>query len=238
VIQMIYSVRYTRRILFCICAFFLCANSGCRSAGSIIGILSSPNRSEKKIPAEYDLKGNKTVKILVLVDQPGWLETSENLRPYITDAVNKIFAEKLKIPHKNLVGYERISEFRKDSRKFLALTPSEVGASLETDITLLIMLEQYSLDELWRSGYYKGFLRAQAALFDSVTAKKLWPGSQQRKTISVGFELEQRSREAAVKRLSNGLAYCTTRYFYDCPVNKFKIADDRSGSAWKDWGKQ
>jgi hypothetical protein len=52
--------------------------AGCQAVG-MVPVLGTPTSSEKKIPAEYNLAGNKDRKILVLVDQPTYLHTHPNL---------------------------------------------------------------------------------------------------------------------------------------------------------------
>ena len=64
---------------------------------------------------------------------------------------------------------------------------------------------------------------------------KLWPKSEKAKFVKVGFEVETGGKEASVARLASASAYGIVRYLYDCPRNKFKFADDRSGSQWQEW---
>jgi len=82
------------------------------------------------------------------------------------------------------------------------------------------------------TSYYKGFLSVRSNLRDVSTGEKLWPGSAETKGVRVGFEVESHGREAAVARLASASAHCIVRYFYDCPVGKFKIADDIGYISW------
>lgn len=201
----------------------------------IIGVLGTPGRGERKITAEYNLAERPENKILVIVNQQGWLNAEANLRYYLTKATNKYLAEKVKIPTENLVTYSELSEFRSGRVDFSFLSPAEVGKALNTDIVLLIMIEEFKLQPIAQTDYYKGDLNAQAVLFDTATTEKLWPETANGKSIKVGFDVEQNGREIAVNRLLAACAHCTVRYFYDCPKNKFKIADDRSGVSWENW---
>jgi len=208
--------------------------SGC----GIVGLMGTPSQYEKKIPAEYDLTKQKDQKILVLVEQPGWLSTQTNLRYYLTKAISeKLMAKaKVKVPGEYIISYNELSEFRSNKGDFSLLSPVAVGRALGADIVLLVMIEDYQLNEVAETGYYSGFLGAQTVLFETATGGKLWPESAKGKSIRVGFEAEQ-EQEAAVDRLVDACTHCTTRYFYNCPKDKFKVFDDRSNVGWEEWKK-
>ena len=117
------------------------------------------------------------------------------------------------------------------------LSPMEVGKALNADLVLLVVVEDYQLGELPEAGYYRAIMNVRAVLLDVATGEKLWPESAKNKSIQVGFELEQRGREIAAKRLTAACAHCIVRYLYNCSKNKFKIFDDRSNIGWKSWNK-
>jgi len=223
-----------KRFAFCLFTFaFLTVvffHSGCR----IVGIVGTPRSHEKKITAEYDLAAHRKQRVLVLVNQPAWLDAGVDLRYYITEAINTNLVRKVKIPSRNLVTYNKLFEFRSNQRNFSLLSPAKVGTALEADVVLLVMIEDYQLHEIAETGYYKGLLNTRTILLDTANAEKLWPKSAESKSIKVGFELGERGREVAVKRLVRACAYCTVRYLYDCPKNKFKIFDDKSDIGWGD----
>lgn len=221
-------------VFFTLLAALFCG--GCWSA-SVVGILGSPVPSEKIIPAEYNLKKHRNQRILVLVNQPSWLNVPVNLRFYLTKAISKSLIKKVKIPAGNLVSYDELSRFRSNRDNFSLLLPVEVGTALNADMVLLVIVEDYQLREMAESGYYKGDLSIRAALFETATWEKLWPESIESKSIKVGFEIESGGRERGISRLVSNATYCLVRYFYNCSKKKFKIADDRSGIGWKDWGK-
>jgi len=204
--------------------------SGC----GIVGLLGTPSQYEKKIPAEYDLTKQKDQKILVLVEQPGWLSTQTNLRYYLTKAIGENLIAKVKIPPEYIISYDELSEFRSNKDDFSLLSPVAVGKALGADIVLLVMIEDYQLNEVAETGYYNGFLGTQSVLFETATGGKLWPESAEGKSIKVGFEVGEKGREAAVSRLVTACAYCTTRYFYNCPKYKFKIFDERREPGWEE----
>lgn len=210
----------------------LLPNSGC-----VIGLVGSPTKHEKKVPAEYGLDERKDEKILVLVHEPGWLGSRVNLRYYLTEAINENLQKKVRIKAEHLTGYNELSRFRSNNANFSLLSAVEIGAALNAGMVLLVAVEDYELNKIGDIDYYKGFLDAQTVLLDVATGEKLWPESVESKTVRVGFEMVQGSQESAAARLAADFAHCTVRYFYDCPKDKFKIPDDRSDAAWEGWKK-
>ena len=202
---------------------------------NVVTRLATPTNSEMKIAAEYDLGRHQDQKILVLVNQPSWLNAQMNLRYYLTEAMNKKLTTKVRIPSDRLVDYSELSEFRSNKDDFSLLSDVQVGKALGADIVLLIVIDGYRLDELADSGYYSGFAAAKAALFETVKGKELWPDSKTGKSIKVGFEVEKRGREVAIERLAASLAHCTVRYLYNCPKTRFKIIEDKSGASRENW---
>ena len=208
-------------------------HSGC----GIVSLLGTPSRSERKIPAEYDLAEHADQKILVLVNQPAWLSAQVNLRYYLTGAINKNLTTKVGMQPDYLVPYSELSEFRSNRPDFSLLSPVQVGEALHTDMVLLVIIENYQLHEVaeTETDYHKGVLDVRAALVETATGEMLWPDSTESKSIKVGFEVESRGREAGVARLAGGCAHCIVRYLYNCPKKQFNISDDRSGIGWKSW---
>jgi hypothetical protein len=210
-------------------------HSGCNLAG-VVPVLGTPTRYEKKIPPEYDLAQHEDQKILVLVNQPGWLGAQANLRYYLTEAINEHLTARVKVKSAYLVGYDELSKFRSNQHNFSLLSVAEVGAALDASMVLLVVVEDYQLTRMGEMDYYRGFLAARTMLVDVGSRKKVWPKSGESKTVKVGFEMWQGSQGTAVTRLAASFAHCTVRYFYGCTVANFKIPDDRSGAGWEDWG--
>jgi hypothetical protein len=214
--------------VFCVLAgVFFC--SGC----GVVGVIGTPSQYEKKIPAEYDLTKQKGRKVLLLVEQPGWLSAQVNLRYYLTEAIRENLIAQVKVLPEYILSYNELSEFRSNKGDFSSLSPAAVGKALGADIVLLVMIEDYQLSEVAESDYYNGFLGVQAAIFETATGEKVWPESAENKSIKVSFETGEKGQEAAVKRLVNACAYCTSRYFYNCPKYKFKIFDETKDIGWE-----
>ena len=214
--------------VFCVFAgSFFC--SGC----GIVGLVGSESPYEKKIPAEYDLAAQKGRKVLVLVEQPGWLSAQANLRYYLTEAVREKLIANVKVKPKYIISYSELSEFRSNRNDFSSLSPAAVGKALGADIVLLVTIEDYQVGEVGGSGYFNGFLGAQAALFETASGEKVWPESAESKGVKVSFETGEQGQEAAVERLVNACAHCTSRYLYNCPRYKFKISDEKRNIGWE-----
>ncbi|UCF43342.1 MAG: hypothetical protein JSV99_12380 [Planctomycetota bacterium] len=225
-----------RKLTVLLTLVMLFPHSGCTFA-RLVGLVATPTEHEKKIPAEYDLTKRKGQKMLVLVHEPGWLGAQVNLRYYLTEAINENLQRKVRTEPEYLTGYDELSEFRSNHGNFSLLSAVEVGAALDASMVLLVVVEDYQLTKMGETDYYKGFLAARTVLLDVGSGEKLWPKSGESKTVRVGFEIESGGQAAAVRRLAADCAYCTVRYFYDCPKRRFKIADDRSDAAWDGWGK-
>ncbi len=217
-----------------IIAFFMLAGILFQSGCGLIAVMASPTPHEQKIPAEYDLSERKEQKILVLVNQPTWLAAGVNLRYYLTIAMHRTLTQKIEIESENFVDYKKLSEFRSNRSDFAFLSAQEVGKALGADVVLVITIENYQLNAMPEANYYDGSLNAGAALFDVAGGEKLWPESAKSKRVKVGFDIESRGRQAAISRLANAFAHCSVRYLYDCPKNRFKIVEDRSGINWED----
>ncbi|RKY24455.1 MAG: hypothetical protein DRP62_03670 [Planctomycetota bacterium] len=226
-----------KRFIFYLFSFTFFTTAFFQSGCGLVGVVGTPGRGERKIAAEYNLSERKGQKILVLVNQPVWLDADVNLRFHITEAVNKGLIEKVKIRPEYIIDYNELSEFRSNKSDFSLLSPTEVSKALGADLVLLVGVEDYQLGELPEAGYYRAIMNVRAALLDVATGEKLWPKTEKSKNIQVGFEVEQRGREIAAKRLTTACAHCIVRYLYNCPKNKFKIFDDKSNVGWKNWEK-
>ena len=223
-----------RRILAIVLVSMVCCVSGC----GLIGHAGSETEYEKKIPAEYKLRTKKTkdVKVLVLVKEPGWLGAETNLRYYLTTEMNRRLVKKVKVAAENVVSYEQIAEFRAEHPDSSRLWPAELGKAFKVDKVLLIRISGFELGRISDTGFFKGALSGNAAVVDVATARQVWPKENKSKIIRVGFEIEQKGREAAITRLAKATAHCTTRYFYDCIKANFNVPDDQSQITDQDWG--
>jgi hypothetical protein len=212
-------------------AAFVGAALWCSGCG-FVSIFGTATRHEKKVPAEYDLAQHKAEKILVLVNQPGWLKAQSNLRQGLTSTLNEGLEVKVGVGPERLVTYDELWKWRSARGDFSQLSPVETGAALGAELVLFITIEAFELERAADTKYYKGSLGVRGALYNTVTKESLWPKTSGGKRIVVGFDIERRGPDVAVSRLVGGAARCTIRYLYDCPAGEFGISDDRSTINW------
>jgi hypothetical protein len=201
-----------------------------------VSLISTPTSHEKKVPAEYRLTGdNQQQHILVLVDEPAWLNTGENLRYYLTNKIIERMIKHAKVRRDYLIDYENLSDFRAGRSDFSMLSPVEVAKALNADLVLFVTIGDYALNRAPDSQYFQGRLITQCFLRDVTTNEKLWPAAEPSRTVRVGFEVESDGQTAAVERLTDAASHCIVRYFYDCRQNKFHIADEIRDGSLMNW---
>jgi len=220
-------------LFFCICSAPLLLNYGCQLILGLPAIFGTPTSSETKIPAEYDLTQNQGQKIMVLVEQPFYLNTSANMRFFMTDAMIKMLKKYTEIPAESFIDYDAVADLRSKTPNFSLLPPEKAGSLLGADFVLLVVVSNFQVSPIGDSGYYNGLLDAQAMLIDVASGQKVWPALEQSKIVKVGFESQRTGSDAAAVRLSVAAAHCITRYLYDCRKNKFKISEERTDIGWE-----
>ncbi len=208
--------------------------AGCKYAG-LVSLMGTESYYEQKIPAEFDLSKQIDKKILVLVDQPAWLDSQANLRYYLTKAIRQNIMVKTKLTPENLISYDKLVEFRSSEPDFSSMSPVEIGKAMDANMVLLVLIENYNLDTVPESTYLMGNLDTRVILYDVQAGEKLWPKEEVSRSIKVGFDYETGGMDKAISRLAVDSAFCTTRYFYDCPKAQFRIADDRTRIDWEGW---
>ncbi len=205
------------------------------SSGCIVPLLTEPTRNEKKIPAEYNLTLAQGKKVVVLVENPIWANAPVSLTSQLANELNKKLTDELGLKSKDLISYEKVQTYIQTVQGASQLSPAEIGRALGADLVLFAEVHEFILGQTTETNYYKGQLAGRAALFDVTSGQKLWPESEAGKPIRVAFDVEEGSYDKAVDRLARSFAHCVTRYLYDCPVPKFKIFEDKSGTGWKNW---
>jgi len=203
--------------------------------GCIVPIFTEPTRHEKKIPAEYNLALAEDKKVVVLVENPIWANAPVSLASQLTTELNNNLTDKIGLKSEVLIPYERLQTFKAAAPDAAGLSPSELGKAVGADLVLFAEVHEFALSKTMETDYYKGLLEGRTALFDAGSGQRLWPESELGKVIRVAFDIEEGDYDKATGRLSRAFAHCVTRYLYDCPVAKFKIFEDKSGTGWKDW---
>jgi len=208
----------------------LLLQTGC--SPGIIAVFGEPTSSEKKVPAEYNLAVQKGAKILILVDQPTYLDAHPNLRFFVTDAISKTFQLQLKIPASLIIDYDTLADYRSETADFSLQSPEQVGSALGADFVLHVVVSNYQITQEGDITNLSAKLDAQATLIKTATGEKVWPMMEPSRLIQVGCESERRGPDTVAVRMASAAARCITRYLYDCPKNQFKILDDRTNMSW------
>ncbi len=225
--------------LFVIFAVSTLFNTGCQYGG-LVGVFGTPGYHEREVIAEYNLveqlQENEefTKKLLIIVDQPGWLEAQVNLRSYITSSIIRFFVANAEIPEENIIPYDDLVDLRAEREDFSLLSPAQIGKELDADFVLMVVVTDYDLALMHDTKYHMGDMATQNALYDVLLDEKVWPQTGSKK-VKVGFEIETRGEDVANIRLSTAMAHCVTRYLYNCKKNKFRVSEDRTTIAWENW---
>jgi hypothetical protein len=228
------KTNYGNPILWLVTAVILLILSFSFSCG-LVSRLGTESSGEKKVPAEYNLAVLKGKKILILVKQPVWVGAPVVLSQMLTEQIGSELKGNVKNKTLEIISYNKLSELRSKETNFGQMSESEIAKKLGADEVLIVMLDSFNLLNLAGANVYKGSLAGKAILIEASDDKELWPG-EGGKIVSVGFDMES-GQEKALARLSNSFSHCLARYLYDCPAEKFKAADDRSGIGWQEWEK-
>ncbi len=209
----------------------LLLSSGC----GMVAVMGTPTRHEKKIPAEYDLTEQKKKKIVIWVESPTWANIPANLSGQLRTSLHANLTEKLKVKSKYIIADEKVRSAAATNMVGIGMGVSEVGKAVGADLVLFAEMQEFSMPKVAEMDYYKGRLAGRVGLFDSATGQQLWPVTEQGKRIHVAFDIEKGNYSKATNRLARAFAHCTTRYLYNCPVDKFRIFEDKSNAAWENW---
>ncbi len=233
--------RYYRLICFLLSVCAAVFLQGC----GLIGILGTESASEKKIPAQYSFNvGNQKKvepgqekKILVLVNQPSFINAPPILRQILTEQIQARLIMNAKLKAANFISYQALSDYRSKEPGFYSMTAGEIGKALKADWVLVADLTGYKMiNSIEETNYFGGALTGKVFVIETASGYKVWPTDSEGRDINVGFDVEKKGSEYALIRLAAAFAHCATRYLYNCPENRFKIADDKSASVWSQWG--
>jgi len=209
--------------------------TGCGSIGGIGGALSSEPESEKVKPAEFKLAETEG-KIVVVVSQPAWIKTPMDLRVSLTDAFNVALEEKAEIKKERLTPYMDVLKFRIGLPADKKDDPFEIASKLNAQYVLVVQIMDFELSTFAERDFYNGLMITKSCLFDA-KGDKMWPqdANNNCREITVGFEAEKGTVKSAVERLSCATAHCVSRYFYNCKVAHFRIAEEQKELDFYTW---
>lgn len=194
---------------------------GCTIAGN----LATPRYSEGYKKAEFNLVDTQG-KISVYVDQPAWLKSPVDIRPALTKAVKFSLLNKALITRDRLVTYAELFKAKKVLSAADSSNPAKIAAAVGAEYLLVIEVTDFDLSTFAEEDLFNGTLQVRASLFDR-DAKKLWPGSEQNRKITVTIESEKGTAKTSVEMLSAAAAHCVTRYLYNCSNARFDIPEEK-----------
>ena len=209
---------------------FLLFGAGC----AVVSSLSTETSSERKVPAEYNLKTAGHEKIMVYVRSKKHNRMTFALRGYLTGAINARLGSKTVTSKKTaVISYAQLQKFFAASDGSLELPPHQTAKALGADAVLVVDIVDYKLSAITGSNLYTGLLQTRSTLYDSA-GESLWPISGTGKSVAVGFDVES-GEDQALSRLVNTGAHCIVRYFYNCPKDQFKIFEESAGVGADSW---
>jgi hypothetical protein len=227
---------YYRLVCLTFASFAVVFFQGC----GLIGIIGSENPSEKKIPAEVRLIKDKKMdanrKLLVLIKQPSWLNAPPLLGQVLTEQIHARLVANKALALSNLISEESLAKFRGSTPDFYSMAPLDIGKAMNTDWVLVVELTSYKLYNIADTEYLSGELAGRAFVIDIADSKQLWPAGLGGGKIEVVFDVEKKGNKAGLARLAAAFSHCVTRYFYDCPKYRFKIADEKYNPEIKQFG--
>ncbi len=199
---------------------------------NVVGFMGSPTAHEKKVPAEYKLRGTES-RVLVFVDQARSSTVGFQVRGALDEAVAGYLVNKVRVDENDIIASSGYTSSGLDA--YSGLSPAQIGKKVGADLVLYIRIDKYGLNEMDRRGYYDGALITRSVLVDVDSAKVVWPASKEARLIRIKVELETGGREDASDRLMLGTAHCITRYFYDCPGDQFRRGDEQKEFDFEKW---
>jgi len=193
---------------------------GCAIAGN----LASETPSEKVTPAEFNLADTEG-KIVILVNQPGWIKAPMDLRTSLTKAINLALEEKAGIKKDRLIEYDDVLNARRSLPEGKKDEPNEIAAKLGAQYVLDVQIMDFDLSTFAEKDFFNGIMTTKSCLLDAKD-KKLWPEDEAYRSITVEIEDEKGTMETSVAKMSAATAYCITRYFYDCKTVRFRVPEE------------
>ncbi|MBN1787353.1 MAG: hypothetical protein JW806_03055 [Sedimentisphaerales bacterium] len=229
-------MQISKRLVFSIAAVAAVAALAAGCGG--IAAIGTETASEKEIPAEFHLRQTKG-KILVFVNQPGWVRAPMDLRTALTDSFNMAFEHNVGIAKERLIPYSSIMNLRTTLAANEKNDAFKAASKLGAEYVLSIEIMEFELTTFSEKDFFNGAINTKSCLYNS-QGEKLWPkerGEKEEacKILTLGFEARKETVKSAVDRLANATAHCVTRYFYNCKKIKFRIAEEHKEFDYYKW---
>ena len=205
--------------------------SGC----NVFGLLVSETVHEEKLKAEFNLAEYGKEGVLLFVDSLKRTNVAYGFQEKLDGTIKNYLVKKARLKSKDILGWEALSDLRSSRPDFDRMSPVKVGEALGVGKVLYVRIEKYNLYNIDGRDFYEGSLTTRSVIFDVGTGAVVWPDTTTGKVIRVKVELETKGREIALARLTTATAHCITRYFYNCPRDRFRISEEQVIHEMIDW---
>ncbi len=201
--------------MFAVIAIMYCG--GC----NVAGFIANPTAHEKKVPAEYNLRGSDQ-KIMVYVDEGRATRAGFNFRAQLDEMIG-IYLTKRVRPRKDvIVRYAGYLPSRESAIADDQASPAQIGAEAGADMVLYVRIEKFGLKEMDTRGYFNGSLATRSLLIRTSDEQVLWPLDKGGKIVRINVPFEKDGSEKTLNILARSTAHCITRYLYNCPGDEFR----------------
>lgn len=201
--------------MFAIVAIMYCG--GC----NVAGFIANPTSHEKKVPAEYNLRGSDQ-KIMVYVDEGRATRAGFNFRAQLDDMIRIYLAKRVGLKKDLFVQYGDYLPSRESAIADDQASPAQIGAKAGADIVLYVRIEKFVINQMDEQGYFNGSLATRSLLIRTSDDQVLWPLDKGGKIVRVNVPFEKDGSEKTLDILARSMAHCITRYLYNCPGDEYR----------------
>jgi hypothetical protein len=219
---------YILAILLFVSALFC---SGC----GLVSVLGTPSGSEELVEAKFDISQRYDDKILVLVNQPAWMNSPVNYRRELTNKMNSYMRLYFKdMPAENIIEYETVKQTRSMDIDFDNRNVIELGEMFDAGLIMYVEVLEFDMLRLTAEEYYTAEIKTVAMLYDGNTGDLLWPEIKGDSVTSLEIEFEK-GVEATMAKLATANAHCILRNLYDCKKHQYKVIEEKRQYEIEDW---
>jgi hypothetical protein len=158
-------------------ACFTC--SGCEVAAWFFSLFEPPPTVE----AEFTLPPAEKGKILVFVDD----RHTPNVYPRLRRELTEKFIEQLEENgvDSDFLDYDDLANYRAFTQAYYALSPEEIGKSLNAKYVLALEVTRFSLQERADEAIYKGNMEVRVRFQECKDGKLIWPKGYGGKRLTI-----------------------------------------------------
>ena len=186
---------------------------GCGLIGAFYGIFIDPLIPPPTIKAEHDMSGKK---VLVWVETTAGVENAI-LRRTLTQKVQEQLQQHQAV--REVIPYERISQFRLSRPDYVQMPVQDLGKHLEAEEVLYVLIDRFEPRYEAAEGFFRLDLTGYVKVVDSADGERVWPVAQTKQPFGRTGQMAQGSGQAfedkLVRDFCADLAEEISRYFYD-----------------------